>query len=120
MTAPLRFAALRGSSAFQRLCAFHPDLAQRGGPLSSLGPPMPAMHSLGKLPPYKALSDRQAACLYWAAAGKTSWETSRILDVAESTVNFHLRNACTKLGVRGRRTAVVVALRHGLLDSVIE
>ncbi|MBB1597534.1 helix-turn-helix domain-containing protein [Achromobacter sp. UMC46] len=69
-------------------------------------------------PPPKALSDRQAACLYWSAAGKTSWETARILDVSESTVNFHLRNACAKLGVRGRRAAVVAALRQGLLDAV--
>nr|WP_313624609.1 helix-turn-helix domain-containing protein [Achromobacter sp.] len=64
------------------------------------------------------LSDRQAACLHWSAAGKTSWETSRILGVSESTVNFHLRNACCRLGVRGRRAAVVAALRLGLLDDV--
>ena len=64
------------------------------------------------------LSDRQAACLHWSAIGKTSWETSRILGVSESTVNFHLRNACHRLGVRGRRAAVVVALRLGLLDAV--
>lgn len=62
------------------------------------------------------LSDRQAACLEWSAAGKTSWETSRILGVSESTVNFHLRNACIRLGVRGRRAAVVAALRLGLLE----
>ncbi|WBX88832.1 helix-turn-helix domain-containing protein [Achromobacter mucicolens] len=62
------------------------------------------------------LSDRQAACLKWSAAGKTSWETSRILGVSESTVNFHLRNACNRLGVRGRRAAVVAALRLGLLE----
>lgn len=62
------------------------------------------------------LSDRQAACLRWSAAGKTSWETARILGVSESTVNFHLRNACTRLGVRGRRAAVVAALRLGLLE----
>ncbi len=62
------------------------------------------------------LSDRQAACLRWSAAGKTSWETARILGVSESTVNFHLRNACSRLGVRGRRAAVVAALRLGLLE----
>ncbi|MFF7398481.1 LuxR C-terminal-related transcriptional regulator [Achromobacter sp. NPDC008082] len=65
------------------------------------------------------LSDRQAICLFWSAAGKTSWETARILDVSESTVNFHLRNACAKLGVRGRRAAVVAAIRQGLLDAVM-
>ncbi|MGS1007772.1 LuxR C-terminal-related transcriptional regulator [Achromobacter anxifer] len=50
--------------------------------------------------------------------GKTSWETARILGVSESTVNFHLCNACEKLGVRGRRAAVVAALRLGLIQPV--
>ncbi|MNQ04142.1 Transcriptional activator protein LuxR [compost metagenome] len=114
-----RSSAFPRSSAFQRLCAFHPELAQGGGPLSALGPPIAQHTSLSALPAPKALSDRQAMCLFWSAAGKTSWETSRILGVSESTVNFHLRNACAKLGVRGRRAAVVAALRQGLLDTVI-
>ncbi|MNK26260.1 Transcriptional activator protein LasR [compost metagenome] len=84
--------------------------------------PQPARSLLaacgGAPPPGKPLSDRQTACLHWSAAGKTSWETSRILGVSESTVNFHLRNACAKLGVRGRRAAVVAALRLGLLDTL--
>ncbi len=68
--------------------------------------------------PIKPLSERQASCLHWAAMGKTSWETARILGVSESTVNFHLCNACDKLGVRGRRAAVVAALRLGLIEPV--
>lgn len=68
--------------------------------------------------PIKPLSERQASCLHWAAMGKTSWETARILGVSESTVNFHLCNACNKLGVRGRRAAVVMALRLGLIAPV--
>lgn len=75
--------------------------------------PSPAMSAT---PRHNALSARQAACLRWAAMGKTSWETARILGVSESTVNFHLRNACARLGARGRRAAVVAALRRGLLD----
>ncbi len=63
------------------------------------------------------LSPRQAQCLRWAAIGKTSWETSRILGLSESTVNFHLRNACERLGVRGRRAAVAKALQEKLLDA---
>ncbi|WP_447917548.1 LuxR C-terminal-related transcriptional regulator [Achromobacter aegrifaciens] len=66
----------------------------------------------------KPLSERQASCLHWAAMGKTSWETARILGVSESTVNFHLCNACAKLGVRGRRAAVVMALRLGLIEPL--
>mgnify|MGYP003585207071 CR=1 FL=1 len=64
------------------------------------------------------LSARESASLHWSDIGKTSWETARILGVSESTVNFHLCNACEKLGVRGRRAAVVAALRLGLIAPV--
>ena len=64
------------------------------------------------------LSPREFASLHWSAIGKTSWETARILDISESTVNFHLRNACRKLQVRGRRAAVATAIRRGLLNTV--
>ena len=64
------------------------------------------------------LSPRESVCLHWAAAGKTSWETGRILEISESTVNFHLRNASRKLQVRGRRAAVAAAIRRGLLHPV--
>ncbi|NMK47186.1 helix-turn-helix domain-containing protein [Achromobacter sp. Bel] len=117
-------------TALRRLSAYRPLLQASlqtpstplskplSAPLSALNPPIAPLASLSAPPATKTLSDRQAACLYWSAAGKTSWETGRILGVSESTVNFHLRNACAKLGVRGRRAAVVAALRQGLLDGV--
>lgn len=75
-----------------------------------------------KLPatPPKPLSNRERSCLHWAAVGKTSWETALILGVSEHTVNFHLKNACRKLGVRTRRAAVVAALQGGLLGSLTD
>ena len=76
-------------------------------------PPLPAPRS--RPPPCRCRPGRQ--CLRWAAIGKTSWETSRILGLSESTVNFHLRNACERLGVRGRRAAVAKALQEKLLDA---
>ena len=42
-----------------------------------------------------------------------------ILGVSERTVNFHVGNACGKLGVYNRRAAVAQALKHGLLPSFI-
>ena len=66
------------------------------------------------------LSPRESASLHWSAIGKTSWETSLILEVSEHTVNFHLKNACRKLGVRTRRAAVVAALQRGLLGSLTD
>lgn len=67
--------------------------------------------------PEKKLSEREAACLQWAAAGKTSRETAMILGVTERTVNFHLQNACRKLCARNRRAAVATALTCGLLAA---
>jgi LuxR family transcriptional regulator of spore coat protein len=63
----------------------------------------------------KRLSPRELSCLEWVAAGKTSWETSRILGISERTINFHVRNACGKLGVNRRSAAVAKAMRGGLL-----
>ncbi|WP_346838609.1 autoinducer binding domain-containing protein [Microbulbifer sp. SAOS-129_SWC] len=61
------------------------------------------------------LTRRESECLHWAAAGKTSWEISRILSCAEATVNFHFRNVIHKLGVSNRRQAVARALSLGLI-----
>ncbi|MBV7484551.1 helix-turn-helix domain-containing protein [Bordetella sp. BOR01] len=68
----------------------------------------------------KPLSNRERDCLHWSALGKTSWETAIILGVSERTVNFHIGNACSKLGVYNRRAAVALALRQGLLPSLID
>lgn len=79
-------------------------------------PPNPLPPSRGRRPSGFRLEN--PASLHWSAIGKTSWETARILDISESTVNFHLRNACRKLQVRGRRAAVATAIRRGLLNTV--
>lgn len=63
----------------------------------------------------KPLTKQELTCLQWSAIGKTSWETGRILHISERTVNFHIQNACRKLGVHGRRAAVTEAMRKGLL-----
>lgn len=65
----------------------------------------------------RKLSNREVACLHWSSLGKTSWETGLILGVTERTVNFHIGNACNKLGVNSRRAAVAIAVRRGLLPS---
>jgi len=62
------------------------------------------------------LTGRERECLIWAAQGKTSWETARILDVAEVTVNFHLKNVVKKLGVANRVQAVAQAVTDGLIE----
>lgn len=64
----------------------------------------------------KPLTERELTCLQWVAIGKTSWETGRILGLAERTINFHIQNACRKLGVHSRQAAVTTAMRTGLLS----
>lgn len=64
----------------------------------------------------KPLTERELTCLQWVSIGKTSWETGRILGLAERTINFHIQNACRKLGVHSRQAAITTAMRTGLLS----
>ncbi len=61
------------------------------------------------------LTFRERECLFWTAQGKTSWEISKIIDRSEATVNFHLRNAISKLGASNKCHAVTKAIKHGFL-----
>lgn len=60
------------------------------------------------------LTKRECEVLRWLSQGKTSWEISTILSVAEVTVNFHVNNIKAKLNVSGRSHAVAVAIHGGL------
>ena len=68
----------------------------------------------------KPLTERELTCLHWAAVGKTSWEMGAILGLSERTINFHVQNACQKLGVHSRQAAITLALQAGLLSVLIE
>jgi DNA-binding CsgD family transcriptional regulator len=67
------------------------------------------------VPPDISLSPREKECLLWTARGKTAWEISEIVSIAESTVVFHLKNAMQKLGVYTKYHAVVKAIMSGLI-----
>ena len=62
------------------------------------------------------LSDREVETLTWAARGKTSAEIAVILNLTKRTVDFHIDNARSKLGVTTRVQAVVKAAAGGLID----
>jgi len=62
-----------------------------------------------------AITMREKEVLTWTADGKSVHEISRILQVAESTVNFHVRNAMLKLDASNRTHAVVKATLLGML-----
>src|SRR4051794_19520002 len=61
------------------------------------------------------LSEREKACLSWAAVGKSSWEIGRILGISENTVIFHVKNAMRKLGANSRTLAALKAVELGLI-----
>jgi LuxR family transcriptional regulator len=57
------------------------------------------------------LSAREIEILKLSADGKTAYEISRILNLSERTVNFHIHNAIHKLGVNNKIAAVIAAAR---------
>jgi DNA-binding CsgD family transcriptional regulator len=63
-----------------------------------------------------ALSTREADCLQWAAAGKTSLETAIIMGLSPHTVNQYLTEATVKLKAVNRTHAVTKAVRLGLIN----
>jgi LuxR family transcriptional regulator len=65
--------------------------------------------------PESSLSDRELEVLRWSCDGKTSADIAQIINLSEATVNFHMRNACTKLGTTNRTAAAVRAALLGLL-----
>jgi LuxR family transcriptional regulator, transcriptional activator of the bioluminescence operon len=61
------------------------------------------------------LTPRELECLFWACEGKTTWEISKIINVTERTVIFHLTSATKKLGAVNRQHAVAKAMASGLI-----
>ncbi len=62
------------------------------------------------------LSEREIEALIWSARGKTSAEIAQILGLTRRTVDFHLDNARTKLGVTTRTQAVAKAIAASLIE----
>lgn len=64
------------------------------------------------MPPQRAprLTPRERECLTWVASGKTDWEISQILTIAEQTVHEYVQNALIKLNATTRAQAVAIAI----------
>jgi LuxR family quorum sensing-dependent transcriptional regulator len=56
------------------------------------------------------MTPRERECLSWVAAGKTDWEISQILNIAEQTVHEYVQNALIKLKATTRAQAVATAI----------
>lgn len=61
------------------------------------------------------LSGLETDALHFAASGKTTWETSRILDVSEASVKNALKRARTKLGADTTVHATAIAMRKRII-----
>lgn len=61
------------------------------------------------------LSDRQRDCIYWAARGKSDWETSQILGIGHDTAIQHMKEARRRYGVLNRTQLAIHALYDGAL-----
>jgi DNA-binding CsgD family transcriptional regulator len=58
-----------------------------------------------------ALTSREAEVLLWLSRGKTNREIGEILSISPRTVNKHLEQVFTKLGVENRASAAARAVR---------
>ncbi len=77
-------------------------------------------HRMCNLTPRKArktpkLSSRERDCLALVAEGKSDWEISEILGLAETTVMTHVLNARRKLGAKSRAQAVALCVASGVI-----
>lgn len=62
-----------------------------------------------------SLTRRETAVVELIAAGKRNKEIAADLEIAEDTVEVHIRNIFAKLSVSDRTAAVTVALRRGII-----
>ena len=84
--------------------------------LSSKAKDRLTMVSARDKPQASPLTERELECVIWTAAGKTSVEIAKILNLSEHTVNHYLNNATRKSGTVNRTQTVASALRNGWID----
>ncbi|WP_198385589.1 helix-turn-helix domain-containing protein [Roseovarius mucosus] len=52
--------------------------------------------------------------MFWAAHGKSAWETAQILGLTETTVKTYIANACKKLDAQNKVHAVAICMNRRL------
>ena len=62
------------------------------------------------------LSVKEIEVLKWIKEGKTSWETSKILNISKRTVDFHVNNIINKLNASNRIHAVAIAQKNNFIE----
>jgi LuxR family quorum sensing-dependent transcriptional regulator len=67
------------------------------------------------------LTEREREVLAWASEGKTAWEIGCILSRSQRTVEWHLLQACKKLGATNRLQAIaILGDARSMLDPIVE
>lgn len=69
--------------------------------------------------PPAQLTAREMEVLQQLAKGLSNKEIAALLDISPRTVNFHLDNLYSKLGVNSRTEALIYALRQGWISSTL-
>ena len=64
----------------------------------------------------ESLTDRELQVLQLIRDGYRNKQIADCLSIAETTVNFHIKNLVGKLGANDRAHAVTIAIRRGLLE----
>lgn len=62
------------------------------------------------------LTPREREVLLWCMKGKSNWVIGEILNISEHGVDFHMRNILSKLKTDSRITAIVKAIRLGMIS----
>jgi len=62
------------------------------------------------------LNMREKEVLSWVMQGKSTWDISKILDVGEPTIKYHINKAMKKLSAVNRTHAVAIAMQNELLN----
>jgi len=96
-----------------------PTLHEKLTQICPVGTLYPTKTQQGKNLPLQELTAREIECLLWSAEGKTALEISMIIQITESTVNFHLKNAVVKLDCNNKTHAVAKAILLGLIKNQI-
>jgi DNA-binding CsgD family transcriptional regulator len=61
------------------------------------------------------LSPGEIECIKWLIAGKSDWEMSEILKIAEATAHWRIERAKQKFGVKTRAQLTALAVHHGVV-----
>ncbi len=61
------------------------------------------------------LSPGEIECIRWLIAGKSDWEMSEILGIAEATAHWRIEQAKKKLSVKTRAQLTALAVHYGLV-----